>query len=113
MHSIDFTPAEHKELLACTRRLMRLMRPVSQPGDTAALRHVLHTHAGALHRDRFGLHPVIRHMHTAVLLAERLSPDRNMVLALMLYEYVRARCWTAIACVWRGTTMWPTWSTDC
>ncbi|MBJ2184647.1 MAG: bifunctional (p)ppGpp synthetase/guanosine-3',5'-bis(diphosphate) 3'-pyrophosphohydrolase [Muribaculaceae bacterium] len=90
MHSIDFTPAEHKELLACTRRLMRLMRPVSQPGDTAALRHVLHTHAGALHRDRFGLHPVIRHMHTAVLLAERLSPDRNMVLALMLYEYVRA-----------------------
>ena len=28
-------------------------------------------------------------MHTAILLAERLSPDRNMALALMLYEYVR------------------------
>lgn len=49
----------------------------------------MQANAATLRRDRFGLHPVLRHMHTAILLAERLSPDRNMALALMLYEYVR------------------------
>ena len=63
---------------------------VHSAADTAALRRTLEANGGALHRDRFGLHPVLRHMHTAALLAERLSPDRNMAVALMLYEYVRA-----------------------
>lgn len=68
---------------------MRLMQPATRPGDTSAVRRLLQANAATLRRDRFGLHPVLRHMHTAILLAERLSPDRNMALALMLYEYVR------------------------
>lgn len=62
---------------------------MTRPGDTSAVRRLLQANAATLRRDRFGLHPVLRHMHTAILLAERLSPDRNMALALMLYEYVR------------------------
>jgi len=89
MDSIDFMPDERAEALALAGRLMRLMQPVTRPGDTSAVRRLLQANAAALRRDRFGLHPVLRHMHTAILLAERLSPDRNMALALMLYEYVR------------------------
>ena len=85
----DFMPDERAEALALAGRLMRLMQPVTRPGDTSAVRRLLQANAATLRRDRFGLHPVLRHMHTAILLAERLSPDRNMALALMLYEYVR------------------------
>ena len=90
MNPIEFTTEERAEALSLSRRLMRLMQPVASAADTAALRRTLEANGGALHRDRFGLHPVLRHMHTAALLAERLSPDRNMAVALMLYEYVRA-----------------------
>jgi len=90
MNTIELTPEERSEALELGKRLSRLMAPVAQPGDYAAMRSIQRMHASALHRDRFGLHPVLRHMHTAALLAERLSPDRNMLLALMLYEYVRA-----------------------
>ncbi len=89
MDSIDFMPDERAEALALAGRLMRLMQPATRPGDTSAVRRLLQANAATLRRDRFGLHPVLRHMHTAILLAERLSPDRNMALALMLYEYVR------------------------
>ena len=89
MDSIDFMPDERAEALALAGRLMRLMQPVTRPGDTSAVRRLLQANAATLRRDRFGLHPVLSHMHTAILLAERLSPDRNMALALMLYEYVR------------------------
>ncbi|MDE6454056.1 MAG: HD domain-containing protein [Muribaculaceae bacterium] len=90
MDSIDFTDEERREVLDLTRRLMKLMRPVAHDGDAAAVRSMHEAYAGALRRDRFGLHPLVRHMHTAALLAERLSPDRNMALAVMVYEYVRA-----------------------
>ena len=90
MNPIEFTTEERAEAPSLSRRLMRLMQPVASAADTAALRRTLEANGGALHRDRFGLHPVLRHMHTAALLAERLSPDRNMAVALMLYEYVRA-----------------------
>ena len=90
MQSIDLTKDEQQQLLDLSRRLMRLMQPVAARDDARRLRRSVREMAPALHRDRFGLHPVLRHMHTAILLAERLSPDRNMVLALMLYDYVRA-----------------------
>lgn len=90
MQSIDLTTEEQKELLAMSRKLLKLMQPVAIAGDVAELRRLAGQMASSLHRDRFGLHPILRHMHTALLLAERLSPDRNMVLSLMLYDYVRA-----------------------
>ncbi len=90
METIEFTPAEHAEVLSLSRRALRSMAPVLASGDVARMHRTLRAHAPALHRDRFGLHPVLRHLNTALLLAERLSPDRNMVAALMLYDYVRA-----------------------
>ncbi|MBD5276546.1 MAG: bifunctional (p)ppGpp synthetase/guanosine-3',5'-bis(diphosphate) 3'-pyrophosphohydrolase [Bacteroides sp.] len=90
METIEFTSAERPELLSLARRTMQLMAPVLLPGDVHRMHAALRAHAAALHRDRFGLHPVLRHLNTALLLAERLSPDRNMVAALMLYDYVRA-----------------------
>lgn len=89
MDTIDFTPDERACLLALARRLWRLMAPVAEPADVAALSRTVRSRFASLRRDRFGLHPVLRHMHTATLLAERLDADRSMVAALMLYDFVR------------------------
>ncbi len=89
MDPISFTPDERPLLLQLTRRLHRLMAPVAHAGDAAALTRAVRTHFDSLHRDRFGLHPLLRHLDTAAMLAERLDADRNMVLAIMLYDFVR------------------------
>lgn len=89
MDPISFTPDERPLLLQLTRRLHRLMAPVAHAGDAAALTRTIRTHFDSLHRDRFGLHPLLRHLDTAAMLAERLDADRNMVLAIMLYDFVR------------------------
>lgn len=43
---------------------------------------------GALNADRFGISPVIHNLHTAHALCQRVSPDRNMVVAIMLRNLV-------------------------
>ncbi|MDE7458539.1 MAG: HD domain-containing protein, partial [Muribaculaceae bacterium] len=45
--------------------------------------------ADGYRRDRFGLNPVIRNLAACELLCERLSPDRNMVVAMMIYHLYR------------------------
>lgn len=45
--------------------------------------------AEAYHRDKFGINPVIRNLAACELLCERLSPDRNMVVAMMIYILYR------------------------
>ncbi|MDE6109393.1 MAG: hypothetical protein K2F72_03805, partial [Muribaculaceae bacterium] len=62
--TIEFTPAERAEALSLSRRALRLMAPVLMPGDVSRMHSALRTHADALHRDRFGLHPVLRHLNT-------------------------------------------------
>lgn len=41
---------------------------------------------GHLHRDKYGINPVIRTLNTAILLAENIHADRNMIIAVLIYS---------------------------
>lgn len=45
---------------------------------------------GYLHPDRFGISPVVHNLHTACALCQRVSPDLNMVVAIMLRNLVES-----------------------
>ena len=45
--------------------------------------------AGIFKRDQYGLNPVLRHMNTALTLCESIAPDREMVIATLIYNLCR------------------------
>lgn len=86
-----FTPEEKTKLIPLCRSLLRYGREVIAPGDFAKLKKTITggIEAQAYHRDRFGLNPVLRSLAASELLCEKLSPDRNMVVAMLLYNLHR------------------------
>ena len=44
---------------------------------------------GVYRRDKYGINPVVRTLHTAVLLHENIAPDRNMTFAILIYNLCR------------------------
>ncbi len=86
-----FTSEEIEKLRPLCRSLLSYGRNVIDSSDFRKLKELIRSgvSAGALHRDRFGLNPVLRSMSAAELLCERLSPDRNMVVGIMLYNLHR------------------------
>lgn len=65
---------------------MRVAADVVQPGDLTKLRKHLSDAAsdGHLHPDRHGVSGLSHALHTARILCEMVSPDRNMVIATIL-----------------------------
>ena len=45
--------------------------------------------AGIFRRDQYGLNPVIRHLRTAMVLCDSIAPDRNLVIATLIYNLCR------------------------
>lgn len=45
--------------------------------------------AGVYHRDKYGINPVIRTLRTAELLHDNIAPDRNMTIAILVYNLCR------------------------
>lgn len=87
------TSEEKEELLAKFSQLRNLMEPVLQEGDTRLLTSCITPAADtevAYTRNAFGLHPLMLAVDTGIILCERVSPDRTMVLAVLLREAVHA-----------------------
>lgn len=42
--------------------------------------------AGKAHRDKYGINPSVRHLNTALLLSRYVGADRNMIIAILLYQ---------------------------
>lgn len=86
-----FTAEETRQLVPLCRSLLRYGRGVVTDDDFSRLRAFVKSavEADAYKRDRFGLNPVLRNLAACELLCERLSPDRNMVVAMMLYNPFR------------------------
>ena len=91
MESTFFRDDERSQLLPLCRSLMRYGRGVVTADDFQRLKALVASaiEADAYRRDRFGLNPVIRNLAACELLCERLSPDRNMVVAMMIYHLYR------------------------
>lgn len=86
-----FTKDEKKALRPLCRSLLRYGRDVVAADDYRNLKSLIDgaTKAQAYRRDKFGLNPVLRNLAACELLCERLSPDRNMIVAMMLYNLFR------------------------
>jgi GTP pyrophosphokinase len=105
---------EVEQLHGAYMNLLRNTREVMEPGDVAQLRRLLTdgVTAGAYNRDQFGNSSFIRSLLTANTLCTSVSPDRNMVIAVLLYpmcltntitpEGVEAEWGTDIAKMVRG-----------
>lgn len=88
MEQITFTADEREKLKPLCRALLRYGRDVVSSDDFRRLKTLIVDafNAEVYHRDSFGIHPVIRNLSACELLCERLSPDRNMIVAMMLYN---------------------------
>ena len=87
MTDSHLTPEESATLRDMSHELLRYMRPHILPGDTSRIKKVI-TQAitdNRYQRDAFGLHPLHVAMHTALLLCNRVSPDRTMIAAMLLH----------------------------
>ena len=87
MPNAYFTDDERLRLIEISRRLLRLTRDITLPDDVARVRVIMTEGIEQQHcpRDRFSINPIIHNLETALLLCEKISPDRNMVLAILLF----------------------------
>ena len=85
-----FTPDEIGQLRDLFRRLDESAGDVMNLSDYKALRKQIAggVMAGKLRRDRYGINPVFHNLNTSVTLCEMVSPDRNMILAIMLHDLI-------------------------
>jgi len=86
-----FTPDEQALAYDHGRKLLHYLHDISLPDDLHGVRALLRQaiESGHCARDRYGINPVLRNLSTARLLCEKISPDRNMVIAILLYTMVK------------------------
>ncbi|MCH5246454.1 MAG: RelA/SpoT family protein [Muribaculaceae bacterium] len=83
-----------EELSAAThsiKELLKLTKNVAQPGDVKRLKELLTKgiETGTLNRNRHGFHRLLHNIETARLMCEKIGPDREMVLAILLRDLCR------------------------
>lgn len=81
-----FTDSERRQLPALYRKVVTALGQTAQPDDISKLRRVISEGVSLGHygRDRFGLNSLIHRLQTVDLMAEAVSPDRSISIALML-----------------------------
>lgn len=87
-----FTPDEKKELIANYRSLLRLTIGIVNQDDVKKVRTAISDGVknGHCPRDRYGINPVLHTLKTATALCDSISPDRNMVVAILLNNFYRS-----------------------
>lgn len=87
-----FTKKEHDSLLSLCRNLLRYSREIIQPNDIKIVRKIITDGIAENHyrRDKYGINPTIRNLNTAVLLCEAIGADRNMIIAILLYNLCKS-----------------------
>lgn len=88
MSETYFTDDERKKLLDLSRKLLSFTHDIAEHGDVRRIRSVIDKalKKQRIKRDKFGFNPTIHHLVTAQTLCEKVSPDRNMIIAILLYS---------------------------
>lgn len=83
-----FTSDEKKTLLQLSRSILRSLREVLESDDVEKVRKTISEGIGQnqCRRDRYGINPTIHNLQTAALLCDKIGPDRNMVIAILLHS---------------------------
>ena len=87
---LNFTQAERHEVLQIARRLTDALGDSLQPGDAANVRRLIASELSEnkIHRDLFGLNPLLLSFQTAELELEEIGMKRDCVLAILLYNSI-------------------------
>ena len=86
-----FKGDEGRELLRMARKLWKELRYDFTLDDVRRLHSTIAggVERGVYKRDKYGINPVIRTLHTAELLTDYISPDRSMTIAVLVYNLCR------------------------
>lgn len=85
-----FTEQEKVELMLTVKRLQSLVADVLDTDDMRKIREILlrAVETDQLHRDKFGLNPVLFDLQTAVITAEEIGLNRASIVSILLHDCV-------------------------
>lgn len=88
MNAKYFNQEEKARLLYAVRQLMRLSAAVLQSHDFKILKQTIKSaiENGHYRKNKYGINPVIHNIETALMLCNKISPDRNMIVAILLHN---------------------------
>ncbi len=86
-----FHANERNAMLLMASKLWNNLRNDVSIADLRRLHSIIATgvEQGVYRRDKYGINPVIRTLHTAELLHDNIAPDRNMTIAVLIYNLCR------------------------
>ncbi len=86
-----FIAQERKLLFQSINKLWNNLRDEIDIADVRHLHSIISggVKSGVYKRDKYGINPVIRTFHTAELLHDSIAPDRNMTIAVLIYNLCR------------------------
>lgn len=92
MRSKYFNANEQVEIKILYRSILRSTLDVISSKDAALIRNIITSgiNNGHIHRDRYGINPTLHTLQTSVLMCEKISPDRNIVIAILLYNLCKS-----------------------
>lgn len=87
-----YSPTEKAELLLLSRQLMRTVKDIIISDDIHRIRNLIAEGVEQNHisRERYGINPILHNLRTASLLCNKISPDRNMIVAILLYNLCKS-----------------------
>ena len=87
-----FSANEQIELKMLYRSVLKLVHGVVSSEDIEKIRRIIVDGVGQSHnqRDRYGINPTLHTLQTAVLMCEKISPDRNIIISIMLYNLCKS-----------------------
>lgn len=91
MEEIATISIEEKEILRKTvRQLQSLVAGMLNPSDSRKIKDILirAVKTGQLHRDKFGLNPILFDLQTAVITAEEIELNRASIISILLHDSV-------------------------
>lgn len=83
-----FNDSERILALRLCKRLIKLSHDTVSPDDLRNVYEIIRNSvaSGQIHRDKYGINPTIRTLSTAILLAENIHADRDMIIAVLVYS---------------------------
>lgn len=87
-----FSANEQIELKMLYRSVLKLVHDVVSSEDIEKIRRIIVDGVGQCHnqRDRYGINPTLHTLQAAVLMCEKISPDRNIIISIMLYNLCKS-----------------------
>lgn len=92
MENRYFSTNEIKELRLLYRSVLMYAHDIIDPDDIDKIKKIVTEGISENHnkRDRYGINPTLHSLQTAVLMCEKISPDRNIVIAILLHSLCRS-----------------------